>query len=582
MKKLPCGIADFETVIQNDYYFFDNSPYIQKVEDTGAFILLLRPRRMGKSLFSSMMMSYYDVNKKDVFNELFGNLWIGKNPTPWANQFVTLRFDFSKIGFESVEKLRKDLNQHCLQQLQDFFCRYSDLFSTEEKKEVLQSGKAEHMITGLTNVTRRRKINTYLFIDEYDNFTNTVLSKHGVKAHEDLTHGTGLYRELFKSFKDAFSRVFMTGVTPVTYDDLTSGFSIATIISLWPSFNHIVGVSETQLREMIEYYRSQGAVMRSTDDIVKEMKPWYNNFCFSSRSYGVEASIYNTNMVLTYMQSILDYDDTPEQMVDHQVMSDYDKIDFLVRSVDVESRESRINTILQICTQGYTTGIIESQFPAQKVGKLQYFKSMLFYYGALTYGDRNERGLRKLMVPNKTMGELFLTYMSELVDNIGKIGNKQHEDLDLAIENAAIDGDWKPMIEQAGDIFTKFTSVRNSLRGEADVQGFLRGLLCLNAYFDLWPELEMNQGFSDILLIPRNHGDDRALYSYVIEIKYVKHEEKVSDRVINEAKSQLSQYIGDHHLNDSAMLNGTPLIPIYVVVHDRKFIKYDTLRNSEI
>ncbi|MCC8072256.1 MAG: ATP-binding protein [Bacteroidales bacterium] len=578
MKKLPCGIADFETVIKNDYYFFDNSHYIQKVEDTSSFILLLRPRRMGKSLFSSMMMSYYDLNKKEQFADLFGGLWIGKHPTQWANRFVTLRLDFSKVGFKSLDQIQVDFTDHCVRQFEDLFNRYSGLFTPEEIDEVFYSHKPEGMVTSFINVTRRRGIDTYLFIDEYDNFTNTVLSKHGVKAHEDLTHGTGLYREFFKSCKDAFTRIFMTGVTPVTYDDLTSGFSIATIISLWPSFNHIVGVSEPQLREMIEYYRSQGRIHRSTDEIVSEMKPWYNNFCFSSRSYGEEASIYNTNMVLSYMQNILDYDTTPEQMIDHQVMSDYDKIDFLVRSADIDSRESRIATIMQICTQGYTTGTIEPQFPAQNVGQSKYFKSMLFYYGTLTYGNRNERGVRKLIVPNKTMGELYLTYMSDLVNKLGSISHHQRDELDLAIENAALEGQWRPMIEQAGEIFTQFTSVRNSTRGEADVQGFLRGLFCLNGYFDLWPELELNHGFSDILLLPRSHGDETALYSYVIEIKYLKHEEHDIEKAVNEAKAQLRQYIDDNHLRDGALLRCTPLTPIYIVVHDRRFVRFDTLQ----
>ncbi|MCC8119427.1 MAG: ATP-binding protein [Bacteroidales bacterium] len=574
MKRIPYGIENFERLIRGNYYFVDHSQYIEYIEKRASYILLLRPRRMGKSLFSSMLMSYYDIAKKDYFNELFGNLYIGQHPTPEANKYVVLKLDFSKIGKVDIEELPEAFFQYCKFEINYTFSYYGDLFTASEKETVLSGANAGRLVDTFDKIVKSKGLQSYLFIDEYDNFSNTVLTTHGVKAHEKITHGEGFYREFFKCCKGNFDRIYMTGVAPVTYDDLTSGFNIASIIALEPKYNHILGISETELRTMIDYCRNEGCFEMETDAVIAEMKPWYDNFCFSSYCYGKEAPIYNPAMVMNYMNFLLDNGIPPEEMIDYNARIDYKKLNYLVKAEDLDNREARFQILREICNKGYTIGNVKKQFPACEVGDLTNFKSMLFYYGALTFGGNDTRGGQKLIVTNKTMADLYLDYMVAHVYETAKITPLEKLQLEDAIAEAAVDGKWQPMIEKAGRIFNQYSSVRNAIYGEPDAQGFLRGLLCLNDYFDIWPELELNQGFSDLLLIPRADENCFTRYSYIIELKYMKSEDNNVEKAINEAKTQLLQYVQDIHLKTSGLLRGTPCTLLYIIVKGREFIKY--------
>ncbi|MCC8114177.1 MAG: ATP-binding protein [Bacteroidales bacterium] len=578
MKRIPYGIDDFERVIRQNYYYIDKSEYIRLVEEQCSYVLLVRPRRMGKSLFTNMLMAYYDLNKRDQFQELFGHLAIGKNPTEWANQFVVLKLDFSKVE-DDPEALRKNFTGYCFNRIRAFFKEYSSLYTEEEQNDILSLQSIVIAIDQLVTYSKQKGLHTFLFIDEYDNFTNTILAARGVKAHEEITHGDGFYRSFFKACKGSFERIFMTGVSPVTYDDLTSGFHIADVVALSPRFNQSIGVTETELREMIEYYRAEGQITRTADDIIAEIKPWYDNFCFSSRSYEVDPTIYNTDMVLRYLKELINEKLPPENMVDYAARVDYAKLDHLVLAEDLTNREERIETVYEICAKGYTTGVVQPEFPARDCGDSRNFKSMLYYYGTLTFGGW-EDGEPRLIVPNKNMGDLYLDYMLQLAKGQGLQLNSRRDALQTAIKEAAVDGQWKGMVDMVGQICKDYASIRNAIRGEHDIQGFLRGLLCLNSYYDIWPELELGHGFSDILLVPRNDKECRTRHSYLIEVKYIgaiSGSESVLKKAIEdkvkEARAQLDNYIKDHHLYESTLLRGTELTPLYLIFHEHELVR---------
>ncbi|MCC8112502.1 MAG: ATP-binding protein [Bacteroidales bacterium] len=577
MKRIPYGIDDFERVIRQDYYYIDKSEYIRLVEEQCSYVLLVRPRRMGKSLFTNMLMAYYDINKKDQFQQLFGHLAIGKNPTEWANKFVVLKLDFSKIA-DDVDTLPAEFKSYCFGRIRAFFQEYSSLYSEQEQKDVLSSLSIASAVDLLVIYSKQKGLHTYLFIDEYDNFTNTILAARGVKAHEAITHGEGFYRSFFKGCKGSFERIFMTGVSPVTYDDLTSGFHIADVVALSPRFNQSIGVTETELRKMLEYYRAEGQITRSVDEIITEIKPWYDNFCFADDSYDTEPTIYNTDMVLRYLKELIHEKRPPKNMIDYAARVDYAKLDHLVLAEDLTNREERIETVYEICAKGYTVGVVQPEFPARDCGDSRNFKSMLYYYGTLTFGGW-EDGEPRLIVPNKNMGDLYLDYMLQLAKGEGLQLNSKREALQTAIKEAAVDGQWKGMVDMVGEICKDYASIRNAIRGEHDIQGFLRGLLCLNSYYDIWPELELGHGFCDILLVPRSNKNCPTRHSYLIEVKYIgaisSSESALNKAIEDKAKDagiQLSQYINDHHLNDSSLLRGTPLTPLYLIFHEHKLV----------
>ncbi len=565
MKRLPYGLTDFLTLVQEDYYIFDKSAYIRTVEEQNAFVLLVRPRRMGKSMFTNMLITYYDINNKDKFSQIFRNLAIGKNPTPLASKFLVIKLDFSHLRC-NIDDLEKDFTTYCFSQLRDFLDRYERFYTLQEQERILKSPSEKDAFLNLYNISKRKGLDVYIFVDEYDNFTNNVLAARGVEAHRAITHGEGFYRDFFKIFKGTFPRIFMTGVTPVSYDDLTSGFSIADVVGLEPQFNQAIGVTETELREMIEYYRSEGCIQRETDVIINEMKPWYDNFCFSEDSYGIESTIYNTDMVLYYMRPVIMRDQPPKEMLDEAACTDTTKLDYLVMSEDIENRNERISIIEEICSKGFTTGTVEKLFYASDVGKEKNFKSMLFYFGTLTFGGWDENGFSKLIVPNRNMGELYLKYMLKVVEGQGLKLNGTQKRLDNAIKEAALDGKWQPLSEVIDNIYHDYTSLRNSIHGEPDVQGFIRGLLCLNPFFDVWPELEVGGGFSDILLVPKINSRTAARYSYLIELKYAHANGKNNSELIKQACHQIERYSKDIHLKNNNLLGNTPLICLYWIL----------------
>lgn len=570
MKKIPTDVDNFVTLREENYFFFDKSRYIRELERQKKFILFVRPRRMGKTLFSTMLMAYYDINLRDRFHELFGDLDIGKNPTEWANKYMVLRLDFSRIAYHP-DDLEKNFYNHILWKIKEFLKRYEDYYSQQEQQEILSGGDINTIINAMVDYAHLKNMKVFLCIDEYDNFTNTVLAARGVEAHMAITHGEGFYRTFFSACKGTFDRIYLTGVSPVTYDDLTSGFNIADVVSLMPWFDQTIGVTEVELRDMIEYYRMEGAIARETEEIIAEMKPWYDNFCFAEKCYGQAPTLYNTQMVVRYMRSLVEFGVPPEPMLDASARVDYNKLNNLVMSEDYGDRKERISIIKEICSKGYTTGNVETQFSADQVGKEKNFKSLLYYYGTLTFGPRDpEYGLRMLIVPNKTMRDLYLKYMLNVIAEEGLELNGQIKNLYRLLGDAAIRGKWQPLVEELGKLCQQYSSLRNN--SEPNEQAFIRGLLCLNDYYDVWPELELGEGYCDILLVPKNFSENPTRYSYLIELKHLPVKVKSSEAKVNEACKQLRQYISDAHLHDSALLRGTTLVPLYLVFQNHKLI----------
>lgn len=566
MKKIPTNIDNFVTLREEGYYFFDKSGYIRLLERQNKFILFVRPRRMGKTLFSSMLMAYYDVNLKDRFQELFGDLDIGRKPTEWASKYLVLKLDFSQVTYHP-EYLEKNFTNYCMAKFKEFLIRYSDYYTAEERSDILNSGDVKSVITRIVDCAHLKNLKIFLAIDEYDNFTNTVLALRGVRAHEAITHGEGFYRTFFSGCKGTFDRIFLTGVSPVTYDDLTSGFNIADMVSQDEWFNSAIGVTESELVDMIEYYRKQGSINMSNEDIIAEMKPWYDNFCFCENCYGVEAPIYNTQMVLRYLRDLVEKGRPPKVLLDRSARVDPQKLNFLVMSEDLGDRSYRIKIIKEIISKGYITGNVEVQFPAGQAGEIKNFKSMLFYYGTLTFGGIDEYGLRKLIITNKTMRDLYLNYMLNIVEEEGFMLHEKIDILENTIRDAAVKGKWKPMVEEMGSLCHQYSSIRNST--EPQEQAFLRGLLCQNPYYDVWPELELGDGYCDILMVPRTLNDNPAKYSYLIELKHMGANAKSPDAKVKEACKQLRQYIAEAHLTTSPLLGTTTLVPIYMVFDHR-------------
>ena len=315
-RQLPLGIADFERMRRQHYYYVDKTMYIPKLEFSSSYLFFVRPRRFGKSLLLSMLRAYYDISLADKFDEYFGDLWIGSHPTALRNSHL----DFSLV-YGPIEQLEESFNEYCGMVVDAFAQRYETLFYAGFADEVKAKRNAGAKLNFVGYKARERNVPLYLIVDEYDNFTNTVLNQHGEDIYRGLTHGEGFYRDIFKIFKPNFERVLMIGVSPVTMDDLTSGYNIATNITADPEFNQMLGFSEDDVRQMFQYYHQLGWLKGDVEAMISEMKPWYDGYCFAEDSLDRESKMFNTDMVLYYLGCQVSEHHSPKSML-HRLPED--------------------------------------------------------------------------------------------------------------------------------------------------------------------------------------------------------------------------------------------------------------------
>lgn len=411
-KRIPYGVSNFVDIMERNQYYVDKTMYLPMLEDEADSLFFIRPRRFGKSLFISMMQAYYDIDKKDRFQELFGNLWIGSHPTENQGKFQVLHLDFSRIGGD-ISDLQERFDEYCGMCI-DFFVeqKYRKYYEESTVKSVKAAKRTSAKLNAINLEASQKGYKLYLIIDEYDNFTNIVLNEHGEKMYRALTHASGFYREIFKVFKGMFARIFMTGVSPVTLDDLTSGFNIGWHISTKPIFNQMLGFSTEDVYDMIAYYQRIGKISADADvdAIFADMKPWYDNYCFAKSALRTQSKVFNCDMVLYYLRNYMETGEAPEQMIDPNTKTDYNKMKKLLQLDRLDG--DRKGIINEIAERGEILGNIETSFPAKMLIQPQMFVSLLFYYGMLTIkGTRGDRLI--LGIPNNNVRKQYYEYLME-------------------------------------------------------------------------------------------------------------------------------------------------------------------------
>lgn len=561
MKKIPYGISNFERIIREDYYFVDKTMYIPALEDAASYVFFLRPRRFGKSVFVDMLESYYDIYAKDRFEELFGNLWIGSHPTWNAHRFQVLRFDFSQ-AVAPLDRLEETFNDYCSEVIDKFIEKYQKSYSQRVVDTVYQAKRAGLKLSIIGMAAKENRIPLYLIIDEYDNFTNIVLGSHGKETFHKLTHAEGFYRDFFKILKPTFDRIIMIGVSPVTMDDLTSGYNIGMNISQDKKFNSMLGFNEEELRQLIDYYREEGAITRTTDDVLDEMRPWYNNYCFSEECCGKE-SVYNSTMALHYLNSLVNEGKAPKDMLDPNTRTDYNKLRQLIEIDRGIGREDRQGVIMEIANREYVDMQLVSSFPALSVTKEDNFLSLVYYYGMLSM--ESVRGvLQRMVIPNQSVRLQYWDYVKQMYSEHFTMSDRK---LNTLFYSFSFDGDWEPLMRYLGDEFERVSSVRDAIGGEHNVQGFFKAYLAMCSYHMFCPEIEMGYGYSDFLMMPQLHRFPEARHSYVVEVKYAKPSAPDSEveRLSKEADIQLARYLADRKL--IPMLEGTIVHPLKIIFH---------------
>ena len=564
-KLLPYGMMNFADIRLDNYYYVDKTSFIPVIEQSDRFFFFIRPRRFGKSLTLNMLQHYYDVRTRDKFDALFGDLYIGKHPTRDRNSYLVLYLNFSGISGE-LHNYRQGLDAHCNTSF-DYFCDIYAEYLPKGIKEVLnEKAGAVEQLDYLYHQCELAGQQIYLFIDEYDHFTNAILSDaESIHRYTEETHKEGYLRAFFNRVKagtySSIKRCFITGVSPVTMDDLTSGFNIGTNYSLTPKFNAMMGFTEDEVREMLTYYSTKAPFHHTVDELIEIMKPWYDNYCFAQECYD-QPTLYNSNMVLYFVKNYIDNNGkAPRNMIESNIRIDYEKLRMLIRKDKEFAHDASI--IQTLVSQGYITGELKDGFPAANIVDSDNFVSLLYYFGMLTVSGTFE-GKTKLIIPNQVVREQLYTYLLNTYNEADlSFSNHEKDELSSAL---AYRGAWQSYFDYIADCLKRYASQRDKQKGESFVHGFTLAMTAQNRFYRPISEADTQSGYADIFLSPMLEIYPDMSHSYIIELKYAKYKDPESrvEELRAEAIAQANRYADTDRVKNAI---GTTQLHKIVVVY---------------
>jgi len=554
IKKIPYGLTDYKRIRRQNYYYLDKTRYIPLLEDVGSFLFFIRPRRFGKSSFLSLLESYYDIYYKDQFQELFSGTWIDTQPTPEQGQYLVLSFNFSQVEL-TKEKLETSFIAHTKTIALSFLVKYADLLLKDvdfTKKSIEESLSSADILSFVIHFCKNSHRDLYVIVDEYDNFANTLLTTSGSSAYLEVTTGQGFLRSFFNVLKGGTTgtdapvkRLFITGVSPITMDDVTSGFNIGEQISLLPQFNQMLGFTRQDVEEMLDYYSTAGLVPPNHDHLLELIDFWYGNYLFSEDDHVTMA---NTDMVLYFMRNYLPGGKIPRDLIDRNVRIDYGKLRHLIVAdkdkTQLPITNGNFSKLKQILETGEILSDVVKGFPIEEVTDTTNFNSLLFYFGLLTINGTHLNKMR-LVIPNESVKRLYYDYILEANRETGAFSMNMHTYSEL-IDGMAFRGEWEPLLTYIINLMGETMALRDFITGEKSLQAFLNVYLGLSDLYLVHGEKELNMGYADLFMEPFIARYPEVTHAYLIEIKYVPAGKKVSRNKLNrlkkEAETQLIQY----------------------------------------
>jgi hypothetical protein len=537
-KRLPYGISNFEQLITEGYVYVDKTRFIKLLEnESNPYQLFIRPRKFGKSLFFTTLSCYYDLNYADKFETLFKGLYIGEHPTPKHNRFAMLKFDFSGLDTSSAKEFGISFYDKIRKTLLKFVEIYRHLFRDtgdliEEIKHTSKSTVALQTIFGAVEVVGAK---LFVLIDEYDHFANDLiaLGTLGDNAYRNMMKANGLVRDFYENLKDGtksvVSRIFFTGISPMMMNDLTSGFNIASNLSLDLRYNEMLGFSRDEVDALIDASNINRAL------ITVDMEHYYNGYLFNKRA---NTRLYNPTMALYCLDQIQSTQLAPEDIIDVNLRTDYSRL--RRRAENDHNRK----ILLAIMKNNAIIAEIAGIFSIDEMYHEQYFASLLFYMGLLTI-DRVAQGMTVLKIPNYSIRTIYWEYIEVFTRNLNEEVMIDSGEERAAIQTLAYNGDPKPYIAyMSKNIFQRLSN--------RDLIGFdekyiklmlLNGLFRSRLYVPS-SEQEVEHGYIDIFL-QRSPLLPEIPYEWVWEVKYLKQAEAAEERVgaaLKVARAQLEKY----------------------------------------
>ena len=551
--KMPYGISNYEKIINDGYYYVDKTMYIEKLENLPETnIMFLRPRKFGKTLFTSVLENYYDKNKKESFEKLYGNTYIGKNPTKLKNSYCILRFNFSGINTENEETTMKGFKEKVTISIEGFTKKYGIEFYINPEQTV--EGMTRSLIEAFKIQKPQEKI--YIIIDEYDHFANELLG-FNTEQFRNLVSKNGKVRKWYEILKEGtetvVDRIFITGVAPITLDSLTSGFNIGTDITQDEEFNEMIGFTEEELKEIL---KNQEISLKEQEKIIPIMKENYDGYKFCLKA---KNQIYNSNMCLYFLSRYIRLGEIPDKLIDTNIASDYSKIG---KMLDLCKGENRLE-ILRKTVQGepIVNTIIEKFNPAKEFTENDMI-SMLYYLGYLTISGELV-GIPELTIPNKVMKEIYADYFMQMMDKEAEFRIDNNANQEILIQLAK-EGRIDKIVEIL-KIYLNNLSNRDLIKFDEKYIKLIFYCIAMNIKaYSTKSEMEVNRNYPDILLVPRDSS--KGYKAVMVEFKYIKKGEvaKLEDKQ-KEAKEQIERYSSFEDIKD---IQGLRKYTIVVVTND--------------
>ena len=529
MKKLPYGISNYEELVKDGYYYVDKTMYIEQLENLAEKrIMFLRPRKFGKTLFTSTLENYYDTKKKDEFEILYGDTYIGKKPTKLKNSYYILKFNFSGIDTTNEETTIKGFKSKVQSSIKFFVEKYGLDFFVNNQEE------AENILDDLIKAFKIQKAEEkiYVIIDEYDHFANELLG-FNTNQFKSLVSKNGKVRKWYEILKEGtesvIDRIFITGVAPITLDSLTSGFNIGLDITQDREFNEMMGFTEEELKDLM---LKQKIDKEEQEKIIPIMRENYDGYRFSLKG---KEKMYNSNMCLYFLNNYTRFKEIPTQLIDMNIASDYSKLGKMLDLCQGEEREKVIEKT--VSGEGIVSEITQKFNPAIEFTEKD-LVSMLYYLGYLTISGE-EVGYPILNIPNKVMKEIYSDYFLQILKRDIKVDINENY-VEIARE-IAIEGKITKAIEML-EKYLQNLSNRDYQRFDEKYVKLIFYCIAMNLrIFRLKSEMEVQRKYPDILLIPKDQSKEYK--GVMIEFKYLKkgEESKLKEKQ-EEAKKQIEEY----------------------------------------
>ena len=546
---IPYGRADFRGIRLDGSLYVDKTAFLRPLE-RHSYVLFIRPRRFGKTCWLRTLECYYGRQHRHEFEAIFGGTDIGASPTTSRGRYLVLRFNFSGMD-TAPERMEERFEECCDIDLRDCLRQNEDVFDASTLQEIRSQSSINTKLRSTFAIARERDVPVYMLIDEYDNLANAVLARHGEAAYQALTHDDGFYRSFFATLKNgtdtgALERLFVTGVSPLAMDDVTSGFNIGRNLSLSPELNAMLGFTEDEVRRVLHTYHAAGAIGERPDDALATMRQWYNGYRFAEEA---DEDVYNTDMVLYYLAESLGRSGPPLELIDDNVRVDYGKLRHLLTVGN--QLNGNFDLLRTAMTDGRTVCRVSRSFPQRELEERGNFLSLLHYFGLLSIGPDapGASGEPELVVPNQTARHLLHAFLRDAYRDVGAFTVYLH-DLERLLRRMAQHGEWKPALEFLAEAIEAQSSVRDYLREEKMVQAFLAAYLGATDHFLFSTEREFGKGFVDFCLEPFTARHRLARHGYLIELKYVKRKDDKAklDAALVQATTQLERYLADDYL----------------------------------